>query len=142
MKTRFPNKERRIRDRLSRWPVLMGLGEWHISYEFVNLPEQDEADAEVRVEYKEAELRFDLRRVPYKRIDAFVVHELAHLYTWDLHDLAENLAQTEEQKRLVEKTAEALTTELERMMLKFLYMWDAQQQVKARGGSSNGRAGL
>ena len=98
-----------------QWQHRLGLGEWHIVVQCVTLPHR--ADCDAKPEYKEALLRFDLKKIPAADLEAYVVHELLHCHVWRLASVGEYLAKTPTEKRAVEEAEESLTTDLERLIL-------------------------
>ena len=97
------------------WQQRLGLGDWTITIQCVTLPHR--ADCDAKPEYKEALIRFDLKKIAPEDVEAYVVHELLHCHVWRLASVGEYLAKTPTEKRAVEEAEESLTTDLERLIL-------------------------
>jgi hypothetical protein len=101
--------------RVRHWQQRLGLSAWTITVQTVTLPHR--ADCDAKPEYKEALLRFDLKKIPQEEVEAYIVHELMHCHVWRLAKVGEYLAKTPTEKMAVEEAEESLTTELERIIL-------------------------
>lgn len=92
------------------------LQDWVIDIQFVQVP-KEKAGCTAKPEYKEATLFFDLRKIPGSEIRAFVLHEMLHIHVWKLAAVGERFATNAKDLEAVNWEEEALTTELERLLL-------------------------
>ena len=104
----------RVKALVRYWTPKLRLHDWKVRTVF-DPTYSGRAACEASPEYKEAILTFNLARCgeAEEDLEACVVHELAHCHVWALAAIAE-LQPDLEQSR---KAEEALTTELELLML-------------------------
>jgi hypothetical protein len=108
---------RSITSRLRHWQKKLLLSDWKISVEVGALDDGSRADCDARPEYKEAKIRLDPDKIPLDELDGFLVHELLHCHTWRLEQIAEEWGQSESRYAFVRDVAEAVVTDLERIVL-------------------------
>ena len=94
------------------------LGDWALDVQFVPLGHR--ADCEAKPEYREALLRFDLRKIRREELFAYVLHEMLHCHVWKLAAVGERYARDPKDREAVNWEEEALTTELERILTPLL----------------------
>jgi hypothetical protein len=103
--------------RVRAWQKKLLLSDWKISVQVGALDDGSRADCDAKPEYKEAVIRLDPEKIPPDEIDGFCVHELLHCHTWRLEALAEEWGRSESQYVFARETAEAVVTDLERIIL-------------------------
>jgi hypothetical protein len=108
---------RRVTSLVRRWQKRLLLGDWKLTIQVGALDSNERADCDARPEYKEATIRLDPEKIPPEDLEGFIVHELLHLHTWRLEQIAEEWGQSESRYALVRDIAESVVTELERAIL-------------------------
>lgn len=107
-----------VRRRFRAWQKKLLLGDWKVELKFGPLEHSEKADCDAKPEYREAVVRMDLTKIPDNEIDAYIIHELTHIWTWPIEKQAEHWAGDDESKyETVRDIAEGVVTNLERVIL-------------------------
>lgn len=109
-----------IREAVAFWRTALGLDDWNFTVQIGRLPGGDYGSAEVDIPYKKAHLRFWPKGIvdAGDTVDAVVVHEIAHAIVEPLAAHALALAKTPQTREITGDLEEALTTEIERLVLR------------------------
>ena len=113
------DREKIVRAHIKWWVPRMRLQEWRIKVAFGHDAEtQAEASCSAIPRYHDAQLRFDLAKVPTGEEETYVVHELAHLLSWKAWDASVRAAGDNKfAVEQLEEEFEGLTTVLEKLFL-------------------------
>lgn len=105
---------------VAKWKPRLLLDNWEIRIKLTSkLPTGWQADCSCMPEYFEASIRVNPAAVPPEELEGVLVHELLHLHTWGVWELAEDLARgNEEATRRLERAHEALTSTLQRVVMR------------------------
>lgn len=109
-----------LRDAVKYWQTALGLEGWSYTVRIGRLPGGDYGSAEVDVPYKKVHFRFWPKGIAEARetVDALAVHEWSHVLTEALAAHCLRLAKTPRNREITEELEEALTTEIERLVLR------------------------
>ena len=95
---------------------ILRLDDWTIKTQFIKLPSH-KADCEANPEYKEAIIRFDVRKISTDDLIPFVVHEMLHCVIWRLAHVAESFTDDDAKLEWCRIEEEYLTTQLEQIIV-------------------------
>lgn len=109
-----------IRSAVAYWQNILGLEDWQVTVKVGRLPEGDYGSAAVDEPYRKMLLRFWPKGMQEAREgpDELAIHELCHRFTDALTARALRLARTDRDTREIEDLEEALTTDIERLVLR------------------------
>lgn len=115
---RYTGKQ--IREAVKYWQTVMGLEDWNYTVRIGRLPDGDYGSAEVDVPYKRVALGFWPKGMAEMRetVDGMAVHEWCHTLVEPLAAHALRMAKTPRNRDITEELEEALTTEIERLVLR------------------------
>lgn len=83
--------------------------------------DDNHATCSAQAEYRRAKINLNLESCDTEAdITEYMVHEILHIPTWPLYDVATDLAKTDFEMETVKRTNELVVTNLERMFLKLL----------------------
>lgn len=111
---------RQIREAVAYWRTALGLEDWNYTVRIGRIPGGDYGWAEVDVPYKRVHFRFWPQGMAENRetVDGMAVHEWMHVLTEALSAHALRMAKTPRNRDITEELEEALTTEIERLVLR------------------------
>lgn len=109
-----------LREAVRYWQIALGMESWNYTIQIGRLPEGDYGSADVDVPYKRVHFRFWPKGIREARetVDELAVHEWAHCLTESLAAHTMRLAKTPQNREITEELEEALTTEIERLVLR------------------------
>lgn len=127
MKWTDKTKREYVRRLVEFYKVPLRLGEWNIDtwFGWWEDPDADDgvgkADCSAKPIYKEAFLRFNVKKIPTKDLKSYVIHEMIHPHVWSLSARAESLSKGDpEMLKVISELEESLTTTIEQILLPLL----------------------
>ena len=109
-------KEEKVLKLVDLTKPILCLTDWSIKVQFVRIP-RHRADCEANPEYKDAIIRFDVRKISDSDLIPFVVHEMLHCVVWKLSHVAESFTNDEAKLEWCRIEEESLTTALEQIIV-------------------------